>query len=274
MEYKEVCSNKMNKKNNINRIKERSICIMFKKILLIIGIAMITLPLCAQKEAERFLTNQMYNKTRDIIYFKPITNLIHTNITTLDSVADTTVLGIYNREIVSSLKFFGFVVKEVSTFPNVLQDNEHTLTISQMEIEEYSFYDSITDDDMPKLKFYKELNGVKVNLWLTYNEQQESDKIIFYNEEQIADGMDGYFDMDSTNTPYVDYEIVAINPNDVYKITYINARNSAKYFFNFLLNRYVYIKTNGEDKNYYGISDYRTLITHNYPFANFDIVDE
>ena len=247
---------------------------MFKKILLIIGIAIITLPLTAQKEAERFLTNQMYDKTRDIIYFKPATDLIRTNISTLDSVSDTAVMGVYNREIVSSLRFFGFKVEEVTTFPNTLKDNEHTLTISQMEVEEYSFYDSIKDDEMPKLKFYKQSNGVKVNIWLTYNENKADDKIILYNEEQIADGMDGYFDLDSLKRPYVDYEIVSINPNDVYKIAHINARNSARYFFNFLLNRYVYIKTEGKDKNYYGISEVRTLITHNYPFANFDIVEE
>lgn len=245
---------------------------MNKKFLLILNLILISCCVFSQKEANTFLNNQREKTKREIIYLIPSTELIRTNITTLDSVDDTIVLGIFTREIVNSLEFYGFEVRQVTFNPTILKDNEHTLEITQAEIEEYSFYDSIKDDYTPELKFYKQLNGVRINIWLTYNKQKQEDKLIFYNEEQITDGMEGYFETENSKQTYVNYEIVPINPNDVYLISFANARKCAEYFFNFLLNRYVYIHTGGKDNNFYSISPQRTLLKSKYPFTSFDII--
>ncbi len=246
---------------------------MNKNLLLIFSIILLNINTFAQTTAMEFLNNQMNKSKKEIIYIKLTNNLIQTNITTIDDVNDSILLSIFNHEIVNSLEFYGLDVKEVNSYPDELKENEHTLEISQMEIEQYNFYDSITDEYYPKLKFYKQLNGIKINVWLTFDAQNENNKLVFYNEEQIGDALDGYFECIEKDSCFVNYEIVNINPNDLYLITFANARNSAEYFFNFLLNRYVYIQTNGLDTNYYGISNQRMLITRKQPFNNFDIVE-
>ncbi|MBO6117780.1 MAG: hypothetical protein J6P44_04460 [Bacteroidales bacterium] len=247
---------------------------MKRKIWILTLITLLCCNLSAQKYAEEFLNNQRSKQTCEKIYLRPASELIKTDIITLDSVNDSTVLSIFNQELINSLKFYGFEVEQVQNYPSNLKDNEHTLEISQIELEEYPFYDSITDDMNPKQKFYKQLSGVKVNVWLTYNAQKTEDKLIFYNERQIQSAIDGYFYQDNSKETFVTYQTVDVNPNDVYLITDDNAAMCAEYFFNFLLNRYVYFKTNGEDKNFYGISDHRTLITKKYPFAAFELLEQ
>ncbi|MBR1627399.1 MAG: hypothetical protein IJ681_09680 [Bacteroidales bacterium] len=246
---------------------------MKRKILTILSISLIYCNLFAQKEATEFLNNQRSADKKDIVYFKGANELIKTNLTAITGLSDTAVLNTYNREIINSLKFYGFEVREVTNFPIELKNNEHTLEVSQMEAEQYAFYDSVIDEFYPKLKFYKQLNGVNINVWLTYNAQKDEDRLVFFNEEQIQDAIDGYFECTDKDECFVNYETVSVIPNDVYLIAFNNARNSARYFFNFLLNRYVFIKTEGKDKNYYGISEIRTLISRKHPFSNFDIVE-
>lgn len=246
---------------------------MKRKIWILTVITLLCCNLSAQKYANEFLSNQRSKKTCEKIYLKPATELLKTDINTFDGAEDSIVLRIFNQELINSLKFYGFEVEQITSYPTDLKENEHTLEISQIELEEYPFYDSVKDSNYPKLKFYKQLNGVKINVWLTYNAQKEEDKLIFYNEEQIQSAIDGYFECDSKDNCFVSYEIVSVNPNDVYLLANENAESSAEYFFNFLLNRYVYLKTNGTDKNYYGISPNRTLMTRKQPFNNFDIIE-
>ena len=228
----------------------------------------------AQKYAEEFLIKQRSNDKRETVYLIPAHEIIRTDLSLLNEAEDSAVLQTFNNTITQQLIFYGFNVKQVNELPDSLPENECSLEISQLEAEEYSFYDSVVSEENNNLKFYKKLSGVKINVWLTFNALQKDEKIILYNEEQIQDFLSGFFEKEDNGNYYINYEIININPNDLYLITYNNAVNSAKYFFNFLINRYVFFKTEGNDGNFYGISDNRTVIKRKYPFDTFETVND
>ena len=90
----------------------------------------------------------------------------------------------------------------------------------------------------------------------------------------MRDYFEGYIEQEAANRYFANYYITKINPNDAYLTSFQSATTAANYFYNFLMNRYVWIKTNGMDKNYYGISSDKTLITKSSPFDNFDIIKQ
>jgi hypothetical protein len=70
------------------------------------------------------------------------------------------------------------------------------------------------------------------------------------------------------------YDYEKIKEQDAYSIAKLNAQSSSKYFFNFLMNKYVWIKSSGIDIYFYGIDLKDNKIQSNTePFDNFDIVD-
>lgn len=251
-------------------VKQKGVYMKKVKCLILMACVMLSCNTYAQRFANEFMSNQRDMKKRDVIYFTPSSSLIRTSLDNTKEIQDTIVLKLINEKIVSELKFYGFEVKQTPA-PDSLKNNEHTLAVSQVEIEEYQYYDSIKGELNEKLVFYKKLPAVNVNIWLTYNANR-SDELIFYNDATRLSYIDGYFEDETKADTYVDYEIVEINPNDVYEIATDNARLCGKYFFNFLLNQYVFYKSNGEDKNYYGVSYTRSLITQKQPFENFDIL--
>src|SRR5574344_874551 len=229
----------------------------------------------SQKEAKEFINNQLNTNTQQIVYLKCTNELIKTDLNLLKDVKEDSIISIFKKEVVEQMNYLGFKVIETDVLPTNISNNESTVNIAQLEIEEYTDIDSITSSNsFPSRSYYLNLNGVRVNCWLIYNESDTNSKEIFYCDENMRDYFDGYIEQNEDGKTYANYTITKINPNDAYITAFQSATTAANYFFNFLMNRYVWIKTNGMDKNYYGIDSDKSLIIKPTPFDNFDVIKE
>lgn len=254
----------------------------------------------AQNHAIEFIANQRDTSTSEIIYVSFTETIYHTNSTiasmpgfdelddktkkelrskyclVLDFVNDSILLSTFKKTFISELEAYGFNVKECKSenFPSELKQNEHTLDVAQLELEEFVTYDTIqTQNSQNPVSFTKLLNGVRWNTWLRYNDSDPASKQIFFADEETTDEMFGYIEKERGKY-YADYDIVKINPNDAYLLSHSAANLCGRYFFNFLINRYVWIKTQGNPQKYYYIDEDKNLSIDNEAVDNFDIVEE
>lgn len=125
---------------------------IYLKTFIVSFVTLISYNISAQNYAQEFINNQLFNGHKQIIYFSPATELIRTNVIAMDSVSDSVLLNVFNDEIIYQMTYFGLDVKPMSEKPTTLSENESTLEISQVELEEATIFDSIVDD-LDKKKF-------------------------------------------------------------------------------------------------------------------------
>lgn len=254
----------------------------------------------AQSHAVEFIANQQDTSTSELIYVSFTQSIYHTNSTigsmpgfealdeetkadlkskyclVLDYVSDSILLSTFKRAFISELQSYGFRVRECNSenFPTELKSNEHTINVAQLELEEFVTYDTLrSQGSQNPILFTKLLNGVRWNTWLRYNDSDSESKQIFFASEETTDEMFGYVEREKGKY-YADYDLVKINPNDAYLLSYSAANLCGRYFFNFLINRYVWIKTQGNPQKYYYIDEEKNLSIDNEAVDNFDIVEE
>ncbi|MBQ9312721.1 MAG: hypothetical protein IJ213_06700 [Bacteroidales bacterium] len=246
-----------------------------------------------QKYAKEFLNNQERNSTRTTVYLSVTDDVIKTNSqhvlsssNIIDSIDNKQLVSTFYNELKAELKFLGFNVVEKETYlPSTpLNDNEFSLYISQIEIEQTEQMDSINNvynyqDDseglMDNLVFYKVTGGLSFNVWLNFSAQDTTENKIFYTDIQMKDALSGYIEKNnpfSKDTTFVTYSLTEVNTNDAYVISFLTGTNAARYFFNFLMNRYVWIKSEGKDTKYYWINDNRKIESSDIVRDNFDVL--
>lgn len=245
-----------------------------KKTLILLIFSMLSNCIIAQNYAQEFFDNSFDKTNQHVVYFSGAKDVIITNskssaLSVADSLNKQAMLKSFNEEIKLRMKVFGLKVVDTNSFPIMLKDNESTFKVAQFEVEEFLDNDTLVDADNDKLKFSKAVNCVSVNVWFSVDENIDTSKIVFYNQESVCEDFDGYFD----DSSYVNYTITELNPNDVYLITYYNAFNSAKYYYNYLLNKYVYYKSEGKDKKYYGITSDLEIEVRQQPFDTFTVLE-
>lgn len=253
-----------------------------------------------QNHANEFLNNQNNSENKDNIYLYINPEIIYRNksIETIenfieleeeiqkellnkyapliDSIQDSLLLSNYIQELKNTLSTMGFNVLTVSNpnlLPKTVDPTHHTLNIAQIEIEEFTEIDSLVYKRKVNEKYYKQINGFRFNSWLIYNEADTNSRLVFFLDQEIRDLFEGEINL-IDGAYFASYDHIKIRPEETYLIANISGRISAQYFFNFLMNKYVWIKSLGQDNSYYGI-DLRTkkIIREDYPFDNFDIVD-
>ena len=246
-----------------------------------------------QKYAKEFLNNQERNSTRTTVYLSVTDDVIKTNSqhvlsssNIIDSIDNKQLVSTFYNELKAELKFLGFNVVEKETYlPSTpLNDNEFSLYISQIEIEQTEQMDSINNvynyqDDseglMDNLVFYKVTGGLSFNVWLNFSAQDTTENKIFYTDIQMKDALSGYIEKNnpfSKDTIFVTYSLTEVNTNDAYVISFLTGTNAARYFFNFLMNRYVWIKSEGRDTKYYWIDENRKIESSDIVRDNFDVL--
>lgn len=189
-----------------------------------------------------------------------------------DSISDSILLNNYTTELINKLTYFGFKVihvKEQDVKINIDQ-RHHSLNVAQLEIEEFNFTDSLTKGNEV---FYKQLNGVRFNSWLIYNEADTNSRLVFFCEEEVRDFFEG--EIRKSGQEYIaSYDYRKLTTNDAHLSAALTGQTSAQYFFNFLMNKYVWIKSSGIDIYYYGIDKInKKIYSDTQPFDNFDIID-
>ncbi len=194
----------------------------------------------------------------------------------LGMVNDSIVLEEFKKEFIRSLQSYGLQVEvcTLQNLPTTLQANEHSLHLAQFELEEFVANDSIVaQQGAQRLVFHKLLNGLRFNTWLHYNASDTSTAQMFYADDETTDELFGFFEWESGQY-YANYTLTPINPNDAYLLAHSNAEICARYFFNFLLNRYVWLSTKGNPQHYYAITPEGTLLYDTSPFENFDVITQ
>lgn len=192
-----------------------------------------------------------------------------------DSIKDSLLLSNYGTKLISTLLSLGLKVIYTSpeNFPKRIDANHHTLNIAQLEIEEFTFPDSLVYKGDESIKFHKQLNGIRFNAWLIYNEADTNSRLVFYNEVEIADQFEGEI-IKQNNEYTASYDYKKIQTKDAYETSKENGITSAQYFFNFLMNKYVWIRSQGNINYYYSINPQtKELEADTQPFDYFDIVD-
>ncbi|MEE1096982.1 MAG: hypothetical protein U0K83_01500, partial [Bacteroidales bacterium] len=254
----------------------------------------------AQDFATEFLINQLRPSKCEVIYLSFTNNFYNTNSTiaampgfddldeetkaefrekynlVIGKVNDSILLSQFKTKFISSLKSYGFDVREtaVENFPTQLKENEHTLVVAQIELEEFVSYDTIRNyESNDEVYLSKLVNGVRFNTWLKYNDSDPESKQIFFADEETTDELLGYIKKEN-GVDYANYSITKINPNDAYLLAHSNAALCSRYFFNFLINRYVWLKTQGKPKFYYYMDSNGEIMTEDEPVDNFDIISQ
>ncbi|MDX9799386.1 MAG: hypothetical protein RBT05_11075 [Bacteroidales bacterium] len=189
---------------------------------------------------------------------------------------DSILLSLFSENLNKTLAALGFKVIKVDAvdkLPINIDETHHTLNVAQMEIEEFSFNDSLVYEGNDREVFYKLINGVSFNTWFIYNEADSNSRLVFYNEEKLEDFFSGEIRL-------IDDELIAtydydkIKEEDAYSVAKQNAISSSQYFFNFLMNKYVWINSSGIDIYYYGIDvESKKIYSDTEPFDNFDLID-
>ncbi|MCK9163879.1 MAG: hypothetical protein WCR29_07840 [Bacteroidales bacterium] len=273
----------------------------YSKIVLIsIFILLFSFTTNGQNYANEFLKNQNDSLKRDIIYLYINNDIIYNNESIskiegfdnldtdlkndlinkyaplINEIKDSLLLSNFTYQLSTTLSNLGFnviIVSNSNELPKTIDQTHHTLNVAQLEIEEFSIRDSLVYQGNDKEVYYKLLNGVRFNSWLIYNEADTNSRLVFFLNQEAQDLFDGEINIvDGSYFASYDYEKIRVE--DAYLTANISGTLSAQYFFNFLMNKYVWIKSSGQEKNYYGI-DLKTkkIIKGDYPFDNFDIVD-
>lgn len=252
----------------------------------------------AQQAAQQFKLNQRDSASRDVVYFCCTDRLILTNDNInrmnldlvdsatgnelirkythiVDKVNDSIILSTFRNGLLSKLRSYGFEVVEVKRedMPKQFDIRHHTVEVAQLELEEYSFVDSVSTMQGEHRAMQKMLNGIRLNAWIVYNGEDTNSMQMFFCDEQMTDEFHGFVEKESGKY-YANYTLTKINPNDAYILSDYTAKVCARYFFNFLINRYVWFQTGGQDKNYYGINEDNELMYDSSPFDNFDIITQ
>ncbi|MBP6429492.1 MAG: hypothetical protein KA273_03750 [Bacteroidales bacterium] len=273
----------------------------YSKIVFISIIALFcSLTTNGQNYANEFLKKQTDTLTRDIVYLyvnpvityrnesinkiegfdkldKEIQNdLLGKYAPLINKVKDSLILSNYTYELRTTLSSLGFEVVLVSNpqeSPKTIDETHHTLNVAQIELEEFSLTDSLVYEGKDREVYYKQLNGVRFNSWLIYNEADTNSRLVFYLDQEAQDFFDGEINVvDGSYFASYDYEKIRVE--DAYLTANLTGTISAQYFFNFLINKYVWIKSSGVDTNYYGIdTKSKKISSDTKPFDNFDIVD-
>lgn len=252
----------------------------------------------AQNFADEFVARQSDRATSETVYVAFTDKIMHTNTTVnsmhgfneldsatkeqlrnkytlvLDKVCDSILLSEFKAEFLSTLTALGFKTIECkeAEFPTQLKAGEHTLAVVQFELEEFMQKDSLTTNEYgQRISFDKLLNGLRWNTWLVFDQTDSSSKQIFFADDETTDDFFGYIEKDNGQY-YANYQITKINPNDAYLLARSNAEICGRYLFNFLLNKYVWLKTQGKPPYYYAIDRKGKLLYDDQAFDNFDVI--
>ncbi|MDD2191440.1 MAG: hypothetical protein PHO12_02725 [Bacteroidales bacterium] len=273
----------------------------YSKIVFISIIALFcSLTSNGQNYAKEFLKNQNDSLTRDVVYLyvnpvvtyrnesinkiegfdkldKEIQNdLLSKYAPLINKIKDSLILSNYTDQLRSTLASLGFkvyLVSNPSELPKTIDPTHHTLNAAQIEVEEFSLTDSLVYEGKDREVYYKLLNGVRFNSWLVYNEADTNSRLVFYIDQEAQDFFDGEINI-VDGSYFASYDYEKIRAEDAYLTANLTGTISAQYFFNFLMNKYVWIKSSGIDTNYYGIDTRsKKIISEGQPFDNFDIVD-
>lgn len=273
----------------------------YSKIVFISIIALFcSLTSNGQNYAKEFLKNQNDSLTRDVVYLyvnpvvtyrnesinkiegfdkldKEIQNdLLSKYAPLINKIKDSLILSNYTDQLRSTLASLGFkvyLVSNPSELPKTIDETHHTLNAAQIEVEEFSLTDSLVYEGKDREVYYKLLNGVRFNAWLIYNEADTNSRLVFYLDQETQDFFDGEINI-VDGSYFASYDYEKIRAEDAYLTANLAGTISAQYFFNFLMNKYVWIKSLGIDTNYYGIDiKSKKIISDTQPFDNFDIVD-
>ena len=273
----------------------------YSKIVFISIIAMFcSLTTNGQNYAKEFLKNQNDSLTRDVVYLyvsplvtyrnesinkiegfdkldKEIQNdLLSKYAPLINKIKDSLILSNYTDQLRSTLASLGFkvyLVSNPSELPKTIDETHHTLNAAQIEVEEFSLTDSLVYEGKDREVYYKLLNGIRFNSWLVYNEADTNSRLVFYIDQEAQDFFDGEINI-VDGSYFASYDYEKIRAEDAYLTSNLAGTISAQYFFNFLMNKYVWIKSSGIDTNYYGIDTRsKKIISEGQPFDNFDIVD-
>lgn len=240
-----------------------------KKLMIICLFVLCSFSGVAQNWAKKFL-QQANNQT---IYLSTTQQVIFSNLKSsyqnlvLDSLNEEKIISSFVDEFVGELSYYGvnvILLPQQDTL-KTLKDNEYLVHIAQIEVEEIDVVDSIknvynfkddTYGEVDTIAFYKQINGLSLNIWFDFATNDKQENKIFYISDIVTDDLQGYVEKNnpSTDTVFVSYSITPINPNDAYNLAFITANKSSRYLFDFLMNRFVWIKSNGEDKHYYSIT--------------------
>lgn len=206
--------------------------------------------------------------------------LINKYIKVATKVNDSILFDIIKTRIKESLEGYDFCIIDSSISLEHPSKNVHYLSLIQIEMEEVNYFDTIFGSN-PSQMFAKEITGINLNLWLSYkqassssssNNNDNNKEIIFYHSNGFYPYM--YGDLVVSNGElYAQYDLEETNPNHFYNLAYKNSGLVAQYFFNFLMNKYVYQNTEDEDKYYYSIDpSTKTIYYDDEPFDMFEVL--
>ncbi|MFA6200266.1 MAG: hypothetical protein WC679_07690 [Bacteroidales bacterium] len=192
-----------------------------------------------------------------------------------DSINDSILFTKYRQQLINT--FYALGIKVIYTnpenFPSKIDETHHTLNVAQLEIEEFTTPDSLVYEENSSIVFQKQLNGVRFSAWLIYDESDTNSRLVFYNDQETTDFFEG--EIIKQGQDYTaSYDYKKLTTKDAYQTAGEAGVTSAKYFFNFLLNKYVWIQSSGNVNYYYGIDPQtRTISSDIEPFDNFDLID-
>jgi hypothetical protein len=268
-----------------------------KKIIFFLGIISLFFAknLQAQEIVKSFLKNQETTSKNELIYitFDDRISLVNDNINRMigfdaldketkselqkkytkiiDKVNQEEILNIYNKSFVKELRRYGFTIYRQEYLVNKITGRFNTVNVSQIELEEFTIIDSLTGKYYTdSTVYYKTLTGLRMNVWLEYNFSDTTSRKLLFISHEITDEFTGFTE-DVEGKKYADFELSLLNPNDAYLLADQTARMTARYMYNFLMNKYVKERTKGTHKYFYSIGEDKKI---KYSLYNTDYFEE
>lgn len=269
-----------------------------KKLILavILLIATFTANIQAQEIVKRFLKNQETTSKNELIYitYDDVIILTNDNINRMfgfesldeetkkeltqkytriyDKVNKDEVLNIYKNGLVKELRRYGFTIYQQAYKVNKITGRFNTLNVSQIELEEFTRIDSLnakyyTDSTV----YYKTVTGLRFNVWLEYNFADTTSRQLLFLSHEITDEFEGFTE-EIDGEVYADYTYSALTPNDAYTLSNNVAKLTARYMYNFLLNKYVQEKTGNSHQYHYSIGENKKIKYSLYKTDTFEVL--
>jgi len=212
------------------------------------------------------LTPDHLFKTNDKSYrinnFDSLTSKIQDSLLFAESnfiqfVNDTEILKLYSETLMTELKNLNFQVYNSERIDSFFLTSHlaFVINLTQLQIEEYEIpFDEYAVFGEDEYSQHFDLNAINMNIWNEVYEinSENNIKIVLYDEQSIQDKLKGNFNKTLfwNEVKYV-YTRKDIGIQDIYSLAEKIGRLHASYFYDYMMNKYLYDTLTKRPKAYY-----------------------
>jgi len=198
-------------------------------------------------------------------------------------------LSFYNSKYIQYISDSIFLENYMNAYIQYLEDNNlqvylpdnlvdfskqrkaaYIVRIAQMELVEDTMNYSVTEQiNFAERKLDIPTNKISLSVWFDISQKDSTSYFTYFDEQYIYDEVYGDFvqDLWGFNIRY-DYEILELRTDDIYEFASMLGEKHASYFYDLMLNTYIWNRIPIESRNHY------QYLHYNSQYGSVEVADE